>query len=206
MKMQNRVIMKSKYTFIKKYFKEINRVIENFNISDLEQLVEHIRKVKKNRGRIFFLGVGGSAGNCSHAVNDFRKLCNIESYSPVDNVSELTARINDEGWDNSFKDWLIASRLSRKDILFIFSVGGGNKKKNISTNLIKAIDLGKKTKSKILGIVGKTDGYLAKKGDCVIKIPIKDKKFLTPFTEGLQAVIWHFLVSHPLIQANKTKW
>ena len=118
---------------------------------------------KKTRGEFFFLGVGGSAGNCSHAVNDFRKLCKIGSYSPVDNVSELTARINDEGWDNSFKDWLLASNLNKKDVLFIFSVGGGNKEKNVSTNLIKAIDLGKVKKSKILGIVGKTNGYLAKK-------------------------------------------
>ncbi len=121
--------MNKKIGFSKKYFNEITNVIKYLDHGNLEELVENLVKVKKNKGRIFFLGVGGSAGNCSHAVNDFRKLCNIESYSPVDNVSELTARINDEGWDNSFKDWLIASRLNKKDVLFIFSVGGGNKKK-----------------------------------------------------------------------------
>ena len=139
--------MNERLSFSVKYFDEISNVIKYLDRDNLEELVDNLVKVKKNKGRIFFLGVGGSAGNCSHAVNDFRKLCNIESYSPVDNVSELTARINDEGWDDSFKDWLIASRLNKKDVLFIFSVGGGNKKKNVSTNLIKAIDLGKSKKS-----------------------------------------------------------
>ena len=198
--------MKNKSNFCENYFKKINEVIEKLDKKDLERLVLNLVNVKKNKGRIFFLGVGGSAGNCSHAVNDFRKLCKIESYSPVDNVSELTARINDEGWDNSFKDWLLASNLNKKDVLFIFSVGGGNKEKNVSTNLIKAIDLGKVKKSKILGIVGKTNGYLAKKGDCVIKIPFVNKKFLTPFSESLQTVVWHYLVSHPKLQVKKTKW
>ena len=198
--------MNERLSFSVKYFDEISNVIKYLDRDNLEELVDNLVKVKKNKGRIFFLGVGGSAGNCSHAVNDFRKLCNIESYSPVDNVSELTARINDEGWDDSFKDWLIASRLNKKDVLFIFSVGGGNKKKNVSTNLIKAIDLGKSKKSKILGIVGKTNGYLALKGDCVIKIPFINQKFLTPFAEAMQAVIWHYLVSHPKLQVKKTKW
>ena len=192
--------------FSRKYFQEIINVIGMLDHGELEKLVTNLKKLKKNKGRLFFLGVGGSAGNCSHAVNDFRKLCNIESYSPVDNVSELTARINDEGWDNSYRDWLIASNFNNKDVLFIFSVGGGNKKKKVSTNLIKAIDLGKLKKSKVLGIVGKTDGYLALKGDCVIKIPYINKKFLTPFSEAMQGVIWHYLVSHPDLQEKKTKW
>ena len=198
--------MNKKLIFSKKYFEDIINVIKYLDHNNLEKLVDILVRVKKNKGRIFFLGVGGSAGNCSHAVNDFRKLCNIESYSPVDNVSELTARINDEGWDNSFKDWLIASNINKNDVIFIFSVGGGNKKKNVSTNLIKAIDLGKSKKSKILGIVGKTNGYLALKGDCVIKIPFINQKFLTPFAEAMQAVIWHCLVSQPILQKNKTKW
>ena len=130
----------------------------------------------------------------------------MESYSPIDNVSELTARINDEGWDNSLKDWLIASNFKKKDALFILSVGGGNKRKNISTNLIKAIDYAKKTKSKIFGIVGKTDGYLYRKGDRVINIPYEDEKLITPLSESFQAVVWHLLVSHPLLKKNKTKW
>ena len=198
--------MNKKLIFSKKYVEDIINVIKYLDHNNLEKLVDILVRVKKNKGRIFFLGVGGSAGNCSHAVNDFRKLCNIESYSPVDNVSELTARINDEGWDNSFKDWLIASKINKNDVIFIFSVGGGNKKKNVSTNLIKAIDLGKSKKSKILGIVGKTNGYLALKGDCVIKIPFINQKFLTPFAEAMQAVIWHYLVSHPRLQVKKTKW
>ncbi len=198
--------MKEKISFYNNYFSQIKEVTSKLDKREIEKLVDNLVRVKKNKGRIFFLGVGGSAGNCSHAVNDFRKLCNIESYSPVDNVSELTARINDEGWDNSFKDWLLASNLNKKDVLFIFSVGGGNKKKNVSTNLIKAIDLGKSKKSKILGIVGKTNGYLALKGDCVIKIPFISQKFLTPFSEAMQGVIWHFLVSHPKLQVKKTKW
>ena len=130
----------------------------------------------------------------------------MESYSPLDNVSELTARINDEGWENSLKDWLIASNFKKNDALFILSVGGGNKRKNISTNLIKAIDYAKKTKSKIFGIVGKTDGYLYRKGDRVINIPYEDNKLITPLSESFQAVVWHFLVSHPLLKKNKTKW
>ena len=188
------------------FFSNVGKISQLIDQSKLNSLVKYLVKVKKNKGRVFFLGVGGSAGNCSHAVNDFRKLCNLESYTPVDNVSELTARINDEGWDNSFKDWLIASNFNKFDVLFIFSVGGGNRKKKISTNLIKAIDLAVKKKSKIFGIVGRKDGYLAKKGNCVVVIPNIEKNLLTPLTEAYQAVVWHFLVSHPDLQENKTKW
>ena len=188
------------------FFSNVGKVSQLIDQVTLNTLVKHLVKVKKDKGRVFFLGVGGSAGNCSHAVNDFRKLCNLESYTPIDNVSELTARINDEGWDNSFKDWLIASNFNKFDVLFIFSVGGGNRKKKISTNLIKAIDLAIKKKSKIFGIVGRKDGYLAKKGNCVVVIPNIEKDLLTPLTEAYQAVVWHFLVSHPDLQENKTKW
>lgn len=193
-------------SFANHYFDQIELTSQNIDKNKLIDLVEDLISLKKRKGRLFFLGVGGSAGNCSHAVNDFRKLCNLESYSPLDNVSELTARINDEGWENSLKDWLIASNLKKDDALFILSVGGGNKKKNISTNLIKAIDHAKKTKSKIFGIVGKTDGYLYRKGDVVINIPYEDDKLVTPLSESFQAVVWHFLVSHPLLKKNKTKW
>ena len=188
------------------FFSNVGKVSQLIDQAKLNALVKHLVKVKKDKGRVFFLGVGGSAGNCSHAVNDFRKLCNLESYTPIDNVSELTARINDEGWDNSFKDWLIASNFNKFDVLFIFSVGGGNRKKKISTNLIKAIDLAVMKKSKIFGIVGRKDGYLAKKGNCVVIIPNIEKNLLTPLTEAYQAVVWHFLVSHPDLQENKTKW
>ena len=193
-------------SFVNHYFNEIEQTSQNIDKIKLINLVKDLVSLKKRRGRLFFLGVGGSAGNCSHAVNDFRKLCNLESYSPLDNVSELTARINDEGWENSLKDWLIASNFKKNDALFILSVGGGNKRKNISTNLIKAIDYAKKTKNKIFGIVGKTDGYLYRKGDRVINIPYEDNKLITPLSESFQAVVWHFLVSHPLLKKNKTKW
>tara|TARA_Y100000816_G_scaffold292464_1_gene287881 strand:- start:3503 stop:4102 length:600 start_codon:yes stop_codon:yes gene_type:complete len=195
-----------KKKFTNTFFEHVSEISKKLNFNKIENLALDISKIKKRKGRIFFLGVGGSAGNCGHAVNDFRKLCNIECYSPTDNVSELTARINDEGWEHSFVDWLKVSNLNKKDALFIFSVGGGNKKFNVSTNLIKSIDYSKKIGSKIFGIVGKQDGYLYKKGNCVILIPLIDKKFVTPYSEAFQAVIWHCLVSHPLLKKNKTKW
>ena len=188
------------------YFDNFSEVTKKLDKKIIERFVNILQKVKKSNGRVFFVGVGGSAGNCSHAVNDFRKLCKIESYTPVDNVSELTARINDEGWDNSFKDWLIASNFAQKDVLFVMSVGGGNKEKNVSTNLIKAIDLAKKKGSQIVGVVGRKDGYLVKKGSCVIVIPHVSKQLLTPFAESFQTVIWHYLVSHPKLKEMPTKW
>ena len=169
-------------------------------------MVIELSKLKKRNGRLFFLGVGGSAGNSSHAVNDFRKLCGIESYTPTDNVSELTARINDEGWDSSFVEWLKISKLNKKDSIFIFSVGGGSKEKNISVNLVKAVDYAKLKKIKIFGVIGRKQGYAKKKGDNVIVVPDVDSKMITPFSEAFQAVIWHCLVSHPMIQTKKTKW
>ena len=150
--------------------------------------------------------MGGSAGNATHAVNDFRKICNVECYTPTDNVSELTARINDEGWDTSFKNWLITSNLNSKDAIFIFSVGGGNLKKKVSINLIEAIKLAKKRKSKVLGVVGKKNGYAYKYGDAVLNIEIDNLSYITPISEAMQAVVWHCLVSQPILQKNKTKW
>lgn len=192
--------------FTENYFKNVAKIAVAINIKEIDNLVFELNKVKKKGGRIFFLGVGGSAGNCSHAVNDFRKLCNIESYTPTDNVSELTARINDEGWASSFVNWLRVSKFKKKDALFILSVGGGNKKKNISTNLVMAIDYAKKINSNIFGIIGKQDGYAKKSSNKVIVIPEVDKKLVTPFSEAFQAVVWHCLVSHPKLQINKTKW
>jgi len=192
--------------FTKNYFQNVAKIANTINIKEINNLVIELSKVKKKNGRIFFLGVGGSAGNCSHAVNDFRKLCNIESYTPTDNVSELTARINDEGWASSFVNWLKVSKFKKKDALFILSVGGGNKKKNISTNLVMAIDYAKKINSNIFGIIGKQDGYAKRSSNKVIVIPEVDKKLVTPFSEAFQAVVWHCLVSHPKLQINKTKW
>lgn len=192
--------------FITEYFNQIAVITKLIDIKEINKLVYELKSLKKRNGRLFFLGVGGSAGNASHAVNDFRKLCNIESYCPTDNVSELTARINDDGWNSSFAEWLKVSKINRKDSIFIFSVGGGSKSKKVSVNLIQAIDYAKKKKIKIFGVIGKKNGYAKKKGDNIIVVPEINKKLITPFSEAFQAVIWHCLVSHPLLQTCKTKW
>jgi D-sedoheptulose 7-phosphate isomerase len=192
--------------FTEKYLKEFSKILLKFDIKEIENIIQSLKKIKKNRGRVFFLGVGGSAANASHAVNDFRKICNIECYAPTDNVSELTARINDEGFENSFQPYLKISNLSQNDAIFIFSVGGGNLKKKISVNLIRAIDYANKKKSTILGIVGKSDGYTKKIAKHCFVLPNVEKDFLTPFAETSQAIIWHLIVSHPLLKLNKTKW
>ena len=195
-----------KSSHIKNFFSEVISIAEKINKSEIQKLAENINNVRKKRGRLFFLGVGGSAGNCSHAVNDFRKLCNIESYSPIDNVSELTARINDEGWDSSFSEWLKVSNLKKEDALFIMSVGGGNLKKKVSVNLVNAIKYAKIKKSKVFGIVGKDNGYTRLHADVSVLVPNVNDKLITPHSEAFQAVIWHCLVSHPLLQTRKTKW
>ena len=191
---------------IKNYFNGISDISENIKKKDIEDLAKALSKIKKKKGRIFFLGVGGSAGNASHAVNDFRKLCEIECYTPTDNVSEFSARINDDGWNSSFSEWLRVSNLNKKDAIFIFSVGGGNVKKKVSLNLVEAIKYAKKVKSNIFGIVGRDGGYTKKSGNCVILIPNLNSKLVTPFAESYQAVVWHCLVSHPLLQKIRTKW
>lgn len=198
--------IKEKNNHINKFFNQVADMALLLDKKKINNLVVQIANIKKKNGRIFFLGVGGSAGNSSHAVNDFRKLCGIQAYAPTDNVSELTARINDEGWDTSFVEWLKISKLNSNDGIFILSVGGGNKKKKISTNLIKAIDFAKKRKTKVFGIVGRKDGYTFKKGNVVVAVPINDKKLITPHSEAFQATIWHCLVSDPRLQVKKTKW
>lgn len=192
--------------FTNEYLKSLKELIDKFDKKSINELVKQLSKLKKNNGRLFIIGVGGSAGNASHAVNDFRKICELECYAPTDNVSELTARTNDEGWSNSLFPYLKVSKLTKKDAILIFSVGGGNKKKNISTNIINAIDFAKKKKSKVFAILGKSDGYAALKSDCCFILPKTKKLFLTPFAETIQTLIWHLLVTHPLLQKNKTTW
>ena len=162
--------------------------------------------MRTDGGRLFFLGVGGSAGNCSHAVNDFRKIVGIEAYAPTDNVSELTARTNDEGWETVFVEWLKVSRLRADDALFVFSVGGGNLEKNVSPNLVRAVEYAKKIGAKILGVVGRDGGYTGKVGDAVCIVPTVNPDAITPHSEAFQAVIWHLLVTHPTLKARQTKW
>jgi len=191
---------------INEYIQQLYRSIHLLNKEKIEKLIYEIVKIKKKGGRIFFLGIGGSAGNASHAVNDFRKICNIECYCPTDNVSEITARTNDEGFEKIFSQYLINSRLSKKDALFIFSVGGGNKKLKISLGLIEAIQLAKKIGSRIFSIIARKDGYAYKNSDVTILINVGDEKYITPISESMQAVIWHALVSDHRLKKNKTKW
>tara|TARA_B000000557_G_scaffold114991_3_gene93109 strand:+ start:2251 stop:2853 length:603 start_codon:yes stop_codon:yes gene_type:complete len=193
-------------SFSKKHLDEAKKIIELLDSEQIEKLAGDLSIIKKNSGRLFFLGVGGSAGNCSHAVNDFRKIVGIESYSATDNVSELTARTNDEGWHSIFIEWLKVSKLSKNDAIFIFSVGGGNLKKNISPNLINAIDFALKKDAKIFSIVGRNDGYAAEKSNCCIIIPNVNSEAVTPHSEAFQSVLWHLLVSHPKLKSNETKW
>ena len=195
-----------KNNHINNYFNQIKLVSYKIDKKQIEQLVKTLVKIRERKGRVFFLGVGGSAGNCSHAVNDFRKICEIECYTPTDNVSELTARINDDGWKSSFKNWLKVSNLNSKDAIFIMSVGGGNQKKKVSVNLIEAIKFSKIKGVKVLGIVGRDGGYTKKFGNLVILIPNVDHKLVTPYTEAFHSVVWHCLVSHPLLQIKKMKW
>ncbi|PPR47629.1 MAG: Phosphoheptose isomerase [Alphaproteobacteria bacterium MarineAlpha5_Bin8] len=193
-------------TYVEKYFQDISKISSLIDISKIKILINELIDLRKRKGRLFFLGVGGSAANASHAVNDFRKLCEIESYAATDNVSELTANINDEGWENSLQLWLQNNNLNQKDAIFVMSVGGGNKKNNVSVNIINAINYAIDNNSKIFGIVGKTDGYTFLKGNCIIAVPEIDSKFITPYSESFQAIIWHCLVSSPELQRKNTKW
>lgn len=193
-------------SYAKQHLYEAVQIIEKIDIANIEQIAKLLAEVKKDGGRIFFLGVGGSAGNCSHAVNDFRKIVGIESYAPTDNVSELTARTNDEGWASIFVEWLKISKLAAKDMLFIFSVGGGSLEKNISPNLVEALKLGQSIGSKIVGVVGRDGGYTAQVADACVIIPTVNADNVTPHSEAFQAVIWHLLVSHPKLKTNQTKW
>tara|TARA_B100000989_G_C19482370_1_gene445760 strand:- start:514 stop:1104 length:591 start_codon:yes stop_codon:yes gene_type:complete len=192
--------------FIEKYFNNFSDLIKKIDIEAINKAIEILKELQNKKGRLFILGVGGSAGNASHSVNDFRKLCNIETYTPTDNISEITARTNDEGFQTIFEEYLKVSKLSDKDVLLILSVGGGNESLNISTNLIRAIKYAKSLNSNVISIVGKNDGYAYENSDCSILVSPDDKLFLTPISESMQVVIWHLLVSHPDLKINHTKW
>jgi D-sedoheptulose 7-phosphate isomerase len=190
----------------KEFFAQSGAICSKIDTAMIEALAAELAALRERGGRMFLLGVGGSAGNCSHAVNDFRKLCGIETYSPIDNVSELTARANDEGWDTIFAGWLETSRLGKNDAIFVLSVGGGDVERNVSTNLVKAIDYAKSRGAKVFGIVGRDTGHTAKAGDVVVVVPQVKAEWVTPLSEAFQAVVWHCLVSHPALQVRKTKW
>jgi D-sedoheptulose 7-phosphate isomerase len=192
--------------FVKKYLSETIQLVEQLSALDIENLASELAKVRENGGRLFILGVGGSAGHAAHAVNDFRKLCQIETYAPTDNVSELTARTNDEGWDTSFSEWLKVSKLNGKDAVLVFSVGGGNLEKKVSMNIVKALELAKEVKACVLGIVGRDGGFTKQVANACVVIPVIQSDRVTPHTEGLCAVVWHLLVSHPVLQKKPTKW
>lgn len=193
-------------TFVKSYFDELHQIVNLLDQDAIEKMVCRLVDLRRNKGRLFFLGVGGSAGNAAHAVNDFRKIAGIESYAPTDNVSELSARINDDGWNSVFKNWLKGSRLSENDGVFIFSVGGGNEEKNISPNIVEALRYSKEVGAKIFGIVGRDGGYTAKVADACVLIPTINAETITPHAESFQATIWHLLVSHPEMKISETKW
>jgi D-sedoheptulose 7-phosphate isomerase len=188
------------------HLNEAIEIIKKIDINEIEKMVKIIINVQKNKSRIFFLGVGGSAGNCSHAVNDFRKILGIEAYAPTDNVSELTARVNDDGWHSVFKEWLKVSNINSQDLVFVFSVGGGSLEKNISPNIVEALSYVKNIGSKIIGVVGRDGGYTKTVANACVVIPTINEQSITPHTEAFQAVIWHLLVSHPDLKINETKW
>ncbi|MGA1839252.1 MAG: SIS domain-containing protein [bacterium] len=192
--------------FISNYINESIEILKKLDIECVEQLAEELVTLRDRMGRLFILGVGGSAANANHAVNDFRKLCNIEAYAPTDNISELTARINDNGWDDCFVDWLKGSMFNSNDGILIFSVGGGNKKKEVSVNIVKALEYGQKIGASIFGIVSRDGGYTLKVAHKCILIPVVTKERITPHAEGICSIIWHILVSHPKLQITKTKW
>ena len=193
-------------SFSQTFLAESIEIISSLDSSSIDDVAQGLRLTRDSGGRLFILGVGGSAGHASHAVNDFRKICGFEAYAPTDNVSELTARTNDEGWSTIFIEWLRISRLSNRDALLIFSVGGGNAQQNVSPNLVSAIDLAKDVQAKVFGIVGKDGGYTGLNADSCVVIPPLFPDRITPHTEGLCAVVWHLLVSHPLLQQKSTKW
>jgi len=193
-------------SFTTQYLEETQKVTAQLNSDAIEKMVDELAAVRARAGRLFILGVGGSAANASHAVNDFRKICGFEAYAPTDNVSELTARTNDEGWATVLAEWLKGSRLNGKDALLIFSVGGGDLEKNVSPNLVSAIQLAKQVGAPVLGIVGRSGGYTAKEATACVIIPTVNAEHVTPHSEAFQAVVWHLLVSHPKLKVNRTKW
>ena len=193
-------------SYAKQHLDEAARVIAGLDIDVIEKMAAMLADLRARGGRLFFLGVGGSAANCSHAVNDFRKIAGIEAYTPVDNVSELTARTNDDGWETVFVNWLKGSRLAPKDMVFVFSVGGGSLEKNVSPNLVKALKYARKIGAQIIGVVGRDGGFTATVADACVIVPTVSPDRVTPHAEAFQAVVWHLLVSHPLVKAAETKW
>lgn len=188
------------------FFAEVIETAQQIDLGRVEMLARELAELRDRGGRLFLLGVGGSAGNCGHAVNDFRKLCGIETYTPTDNVSELTARTNDEGWETVFTGFLEVSKLSANDAILIFSVGGGDAERRISVNIVNAVDMAKARGAKVFGIVGKDTGHTARNGDVVVVVPMVNGDRVTPLSEGFQGVVWHCLVSHPALQIKQTKW
>ena len=193
-------------SFAQTYLQEARQIIDKLDVDVIDRMVDIGAKARAAGGRLFFLGVGGSAGNCSHAVNDFRKIVGMESYAPTDNVSELTARTNDEGWETVFVEWLKTSRLRPEDVIFVFSVGGGNIEKNVSLNLVRALQFAKGVGSSVIGVVGRDGGYTGKVGDAVCIVPTVNPATVTPHSEAFQAVVWHLLVTHPVLKMRETKW
>jgi len=192
--------------FVKNYFSDAKSIIDHMDCDTVEKMVEILCSIREQAGRLFFLGVGGGSANASHAVNDFRKIAGFEAYAPTDNVSELTARVNDDGWETVFVKWLEDSRLGSKDGVFVFSVGGGSVEKNISANIVAALKHAEKVGAKIVGIVGRDGGYVKKVADACVVIPPVNPKTVTPHTEAFQGVVWHCLVSHPRLQKREMKW
>jgi D-sedoheptulose 7-phosphate isomerase len=193
-------------SFSKQFFEEAKQILDLIDIDQVEKMATILAATRSGGGRLFMLGVGGSAANASHAVNDFRKIAGIETYAPTDNVSELTARTNDEGWATIFESWLRVSRLSSADTIFVLSVGGGNMEKNVSPNLVAALEYARSVKASIIGIVGRDGGHTAKVADACAIIPTVNPVHVTPHAEAFQAVVWHMLVSHPLLKQTETKW
>lgn len=198
--------MNNNDAYVDKYLAQAAKITALIDKKAVKDMVDILIGVRKNAGRLFIIGVGGGAGNAGHAVNDFRKIAGIESYAPTDNVSELTARINDDGWDSAFANWLKGSRINSKDCVFVFSVGGGNAEKNISNNLVQALKCAKEVGAKVIGVVGRDGGYTARVADAVVIIPPVDPETVTPHTEAFQAVVWHMIVSHPQLKTNEMKW
>lgn len=192
--------------FARRYLDEAKQIIDRMDVVTIERMATLLRALRDQGGRLFIVGVGGGAGHASHAVNDFRKIAGIEAYSPSDNVSELTARTNDEGWDTTYAAWLKVSRLSKNDMVFVFSVGGGDAERNISANLVRAVQFAKEVGSRVIGVVGRDGGYTARVADACVVVPTVNAGAVTPHTESFQAVIWHLLVSHPLLQLLPNKW
>ncbi|MEI7997942.1 MAG: SIS domain-containing protein [Candidatus Omnitrophota bacterium] len=198
--------MSNNDAYVDKYLSQVVKIAEMIDKVAVKNMVDILIGIRKSSGRLFILGVGGGAGNAGHAVNDFRKIAGIESYAPTDNVSELTARVNDDCWDSSFVNWLLGSRINSKDCVLIFSVGGGNAEKNISNNLVQALKCAKKVGAKVIGVVGRDGGYTAQVADAAVIIPTVDPETVTPHTEAFQAVVWHMIVSHPSLKAHEMKW